>query len=125
MNIWYKLIDIPELFAYHNFICATVSHKHKKKEAIMAIPLPRITARMDADTQGLLTRAAALSGMPSMNAFVVNAAVEKARQIIAQDQVLRLSENDAEMLIKALNQPPVVNTKLQAAAARYESMNQS
>jgi uncharacterized protein (DUF1778 family) len=91
----------------------------------MAIPLPRITARMDADTQGLLTRAAALSGMPSMNAFVVNAAVEKARQIIAQDQVLRLSENDAEMLIKALNQPPVVNTKLQAAAARYESMNQS
>lgn len=91
----------------------------------MAIPLPRITARMDADTQDLLTRAAALSGMPSMNAFVVNAAVEKARQIIAQDQVLRLSENDAEMLIKALNHPPVVNTKLQAAAARYESMNQS
>ncbi|MCF8077210.1 MAG: DUF1778 domain-containing protein [Desulfotignum sp.] len=91
----------------------------------MANPLPRITTRMDADTQALLTRAAALSGMPSMNAFVVNAAVEKARQIIAQDQVLRLSENDAEMLIKALNQPPVVNTKLQAAAARYESMNQS
>lgn len=91
----------------------------------MAIPLPRITARMDADTQALLTRAAALSGMPSMNAFVVNAAVEKARQIIAQDQVLRLSETDAEMLIKALNQPPVVNTKLQTAAARYESMNQS
>jgi uncharacterized protein (DUF1778 family) len=29
------------------------------------------------------------------------------------------------MLIKALNQPPVVNAKLQAAAARYESMNQS
>jgi uncharacterized protein (DUF1778 family) len=80
---------------------------------------------MDADTQALLTRAAALSGMPSMNAFVVNAAVEKARQIIAQDQVLRLSETDAEMLIKALNQPPVVNTKLQTAAARYESMNQS
>ncbi|MFO7753079.1 MAG: DUF1778 domain-containing protein [Desulfobacteraceae bacterium] len=91
----------------------------------MTISLPRITARMDADTQSLLTRAAALSGMPSMNAFVVNAAVEKARQIIAQDQVLRLSENDAEMLIKTLNQPPVVNTKLQAAAARYESMNQS
>jgi uncharacterized protein (DUF1778 family) len=91
----------------------------------MAITLPRITARMDADTQSLLTRAAALAGMPSLNAFVVNAAVEKARQIIAQDQVLRLSENDAEMLIKALNQPPVVNAKLQAAAARYESMNQS
>ena len=91
----------------------------------MPITLPRITARMDADTQSLLIRAAALAGMPSMNAFVINAAVEKAQQIIAQDQLLRLSENDAEMLIKALNKPPVVNTKLQAAAVRYESMNQS
>ncbi len=43
----------------------------------MTATLPRITARVDADTQTLLTRAAALSGMPSMNAFVVNAAVEK------------------------------------------------
>jgi uncharacterized protein (DUF1778 family) len=77
--------------------------------------LPRITARVDAATQTLLTRAAALSGMPSMNAFVVNAAVEKAREIIARDQVIKLGDADTAMLIKALDQPPVINAKLQAA----------
>jgi uncharacterized protein (DUF1778 family) len=93
----------------------------QKKEAVMAATLPRITARVDADTQILLTRAAALSGMPSLNAFVVNAAVEKAREIIARDQVIKLSETDTAMLIKALDQPPVVNAKLQTAAARYDN----
>ncbi|MFO7990008.1 MAG: DUF1778 domain-containing protein [Thermodesulfobacteriota bacterium] len=91
----------------------------------MAATLPRITARVDADTQILLTRAAALSGMPSLNAFVVNAAVEKAREIIARDQVIKLSEADTAMLIKALDQPPVVNAKLQSAAARYEGFSPS
>lgn len=91
----------------------------------MATTLPRITARVDADTQTLLSRAAALSGMPSMNAFVVNAAVEKAREIIARDQVITLSEADTAMLVNALDQPSVVNAALQAAAARYESKTPS
>ena len=91
----------------------------------MAATLPRITARVDADTQILLTRAAALSGMPSLNAFVVNAAVEKAREIIARDQVIKLREADTAMLIKALDQPPAVTAKLQAAAARYERFSPS
>ncbi len=91
----------------------------------MATTLPRITARVDADTQTLLSRAAALSGMPSMNAFVINAAVEKAREIIARDQVITLSEADTAMLVNALDQPPVVNATLQAAVARYESKTPS
>jgi uncharacterized protein (DUF1778 family) len=107
-------------------MCVPLWHKKiQKKEPFMATTLPRITARVDADTQALLTRAAALSGMSSMNAFVVNAAVEKAREIIARDQVIQLSETDTAMLIKALDQPPAVNTKLQAAAARYEQKTSS
>ncbi len=47
----------------------------------MATTLPRITARVDADTQSLLNKAAALAGMPSINSFVLSAAVEKAKQI--------------------------------------------
>ncbi|EMQ60432.1 DUF1778 domain-containing protein, partial [Vibrio cholerae] len=48
----------------------------------MATTLPRITARVDVDTQDLLTKAAALAGMSSINSFVLNAAIEKAKQVI-------------------------------------------
>lgn len=46
-------------------------------ENIMAVSLPRITARVDADTQDWLTKAAAFTGMSSLNSFVLNAAIEK------------------------------------------------
>jgi uncharacterized protein (DUF1778 family) len=61
----------------------------------MASALPRITARIDKEIQELLNKAAALSGIKSINAFVVSAAVEKARTIIAQEERLRLSEEEA------------------------------
>jgi uncharacterized protein (DUF1778 family) len=86
----------------------------------MATTLPRITARVDVDTQNLLNKAATLAGMSSVNSFVVSAAVEKAKQIIERDQILKLSRNDAKMLIEALDRPAFVNTKLKSAVKRYE-----
>ncbi|RVU84779.1 DUF1778 domain-containing protein [Leucothrix sargassi] len=90
----------------------------------MATTLPRITARVDSDTQHLLTKAAAIAGMPSINSFVLNAAVEKARKIIEREQVLKLSEADAMMFVEALDKPATVNLNLQAAAAKYETQTQ-
>jgi uncharacterized protein (DUF1778 family) len=87
--------------------------------------LPRITARVDVDTQNLLSQAAAIAGMPSLNAFVVSAAIEKAQQIIERDQILKLSQRDAMMLIEALDAPAKVHTRLQQAARRYDSKTQS
>ena len=86
----------------------------------MATTLPRITARVDIDTQNLLTKAAALAGMSSINSFVLNAAIEKAKQVIEREQTLKLSQADAMLLMDALDQPATVNTKLKAAASRYE-----
>jgi len=48
----------------------------------MATTLPRITARVDVETQELLTKAAAIAGMSSINSFVLSAAIEKAKQVI-------------------------------------------
>ncbi|CCE23444.1 type II toxin-antitoxin system TacA family antitoxin [Methylotuvimicrobium alcaliphilum] len=90
----------------------------------MATILPRITARVDIDTQDLLTRAAAISGMPSINSFVLSAAVEKAKQIIEQDKALKLTEHDAMLLMDALDKPATANSNLKAAAARYENTTQ-
>ena len=87
----------------------------------MATTLPRITARVDAETQDLLTKAAALAGMSSLNSFVLNAAIEKARQVIEREQVLKLSRADAVLLMEALDNPATVNAKLKSAAERYEN----
>lgn len=90
----------------------------------MATTLPRITARVDVDTQDLLTKAAALAGMSSINSFVFNAAIEKAKQVIEREQALKLSQADAVLLMEALDNPAVVNAKLKLASERYESKTQ-
>ena len=90
----------------------------------MATSLPRITARVDIDTQQLLSKATALAGMSSINSFVLSAAVEKAKQVIEREQVLKLSQHDAIMLMEALDKPPTTNAKLKKAASRYQSKTQ-
>ncbi|EGR1133840.1 DUF1778 domain-containing protein [Vibrio cholerae] len=90
----------------------------------MATTLPRITARVDVDTQDLLTKAAALAGMSSINSFVLNAAIEKAKQVIEREQALKLSQADAVLLMEALDNPAVANAKLKLASEHYESKTQ-
>lgn len=90
----------------------------------MAATLTSITINVDAETQDLLTQAAALAGMSSLSSFVLNAAIEKARQVIESEQVLKLSRTDAVMLMDALDNPATVNAKLKSAAERYENKTQ-
>lgn len=88
---------------------------------IVASSLPRITARVDADTQTLLSKATALAGMTSINSFVLSAAIDKAKQILERETVLKLSEQDALLLIDALDSPAKVHPKLKAAAEKYNN----
>ena len=90
----------------------------------MATTLPRITARVDVDTQELLNKATAIAGMSSINSFVLSAAVEKAKKIIEREQALKLSQADAILLMEALDRPAIENSKLKAAAQRYDSKAQ-
>lgn len=90
----------------------------------MATTLPRITARVDADTQDLLTKAAAIAGMSSINSFVLSAAIEKAKQVIEREHVLKLSQADAMLLMEALECPATQNAKLKSASERYQSKSQ-
>lgn len=85
---------------------------------------PRITTRVDFDTQNLLSQAAAISGISSINSFVLSAAIEKAKKIIESDQKLKLGKRDAIALVDVLDAQPKVNTRLQQAAQRYESKKQ-
>ncbi len=91
----------------------------------MATTPPRITARVDADTQNLLSQAAAIAGMSSINAFVLSAAIEKAKSIMERERALRLSERDARRLADALDAPAKPNRRLQQAAERYPDKTQA
>ncbi|GEM80826.1 type II toxin-antitoxin system TacA family antitoxin [Vibrio superstes] len=87
----------------------------------MASITPRITVQVDVDTQNFLTKAAAVAGMPSINAFVLSAAIEKAKQVIEREQALKLSQANAMLLMDALDRPAKSNAKLKAASDRYEN----
>jgi uncharacterized protein (DUF1778 family) len=85
--------------------------------------LPRITARIDINTQSLLLQAAAVTGMSSLNQFVLNAAIEKAKNILRQEQTLSLSAKDAQQLISALDAESQANPRLQLAVKRYRQQS--
>ncbi|MCP4701292.1 MAG: DUF1778 domain-containing protein [Gammaproteobacteria bacterium] len=91
----------------------------------MTTSQPRITARVDAETQDLLSQAAAIAGLPSINAFVLSAAVEKAKRIMERERSLKLSQDDAMRLVEALDRPAKPNVNLQEAAKHYKSKIQS
>lgn len=87
----------------------------------MTASSPRITARVSAETQELLSKAAALVGISSINSFVLNAAIEKAKQIMADEELLSLSKEDAQLFIEALDRPAKPNRRLDKAFKAYET----
>ncbi len=86
----------------------------------MTTTSPRITARVSLDTQELLSRAAALTGISSINSFVLNAAIEKAHNIIRVENALSLSKEDSLLFIDAIEKPAKVNIKLSEAFATHK-----
>ena len=72
----------------------------------------------------MLAKAAAISGISSINSFVLNAAIEKAKKIIDEESVLILNQQDAEMLVQVLDKPAHINNRLEKAAQIYENNNQ-
>ena len=81
----------------------------------MTTASPRITARVSVDTQALLSKAAALTGISSINSFVLSAAIEKATKIMEREETLTLSKQDALLFVEALDAPAVPNKKLSEA----------
>jgi uncharacterized protein (DUF1778 family) len=80
----------------------------------------RITARVPKGVRDRLEEAAELSGA-TLNQFLVQAAIEKADQVLEREKVTMLSARDAEWLLNLLDQPPrPPNAKLQGALDDYQ-----
>jgi uncharacterized protein (DUF1778 family) len=79
----------------------------------------RITARVPPSVQETLELAAELVGA-TVNQFVVQVALREAEHVIEQERVIRLSKQDAETFLQALDNPPPPNDKLEAALRNYD-----
>jgi len=79
---------------------------------------PRITARVDEDTKELLLKASKLSGEPSINAFVLSSAVQRAKEILKREQVLEISQKDLTLLLDSLDKSSK-DDRLQKAYKNY------
>lgn len=108
-------IDTQILFLYNTQYTNQNGYKLK-----MSTSLPRITTRVDEDTQALLSEAAAIAGISSINSFVLNAAIEKAKTLINDQHTLKLSVNDAKLLLDALDNTPEPNVHLMNAVKKYQ-----
>ncbi len=79
----------------------------------------RITARVSEQVKSTLNTAADLMGA-TLNQFLIQAALEKAENIIEKDKVIHLSNQDAEIFFSSLENPPQPNRKLKNAFDNYK-----
>lgn len=75
-------------------------------------PAPRITTRIDRETQEILKEAMRISGVPSINSFVLQSALKEAKLLIEKERLIRLDEEASKRLMQALDNPPAPNAKL-------------
>lgn len=78
----------------------------------------RVTARIPASVQETLQKAAELSGA-TLNQFMVQAALKEAKKIIEDEGIIVLSEIDADKVFNLIENPPVANENLKAAAKKH------
>jgi len=79
----------------------------------------RITARVSEQVKNTLSSAAEIMGA-TLNQFLIQAALEKAENIIEKEKVIYLSKKDAEVFFSSLENPPKPNKKLKNAFANYK-----
>lgn len=79
----------------------------------------RLVARTSTEIQEIIQRAADYSGA-TLSQFLIESAMEKARNVIERTETLHLSMAGADALFAALENPPKANEKLLKAAQRYK-----
>lgn len=79
----------------------------------------RLVARASAEIQEFIQRAADYSGS-TLSQFLIESAIDKARDVIEQTETLYVSMVGANALISALDNPPKVNNKLLKATRGYK-----
>ena len=78
----------------------------------------RIDLRTSPEIKKLIIRAASTAGM-SVSAFLLGTAQERARQILAESEMITLTSRDWNAFVQALDNADKRRPKLSAAMKRY------
>ena len=84
----------------------------------------RITARVPHATRSVIERAAAIYGT-TINQFIVQAAVERANEVLQSTEAINLSARDATIFLNALAKPPRPNEILLEAVCTHARLVES
>jgi uncharacterized protein (DUF1778 family) len=79
----------------------------------------RITARLPRSTRSIIERAAAIYGA-TINQFIVQAAVERANEVLKNTETVKLSSRDAQIFMDALANPPKPDDNLLNAVRAHD-----
>lgn len=78
----------------------------------------RINVRLSPDAHEMLRAAASLQ-QQDLTSFVLGAAMERARAVLAEDRILRLTPHEVNQLEKALDSEPEIVPQLRAFLQRF------
>lgn len=81
----------------------------------------RLVARTSTEIQEIIQRAADYCGS-TVSQFLIESAMDKARNVIERTETLHLSMAGADALLAALDNPPKASKKLLKAAQGYKDV---
>ena len=79
----------------------------------------RVSARVPAHVYNTLAQAADLLGA-TLNQFLVQSALEKAKTVIENERLIRMTTRSAKTFFDAVENPPAPNKKLKDAIKAYK-----
>lgn len=71
----------------------------------------RIVSRIPRSNRLIIEKAAAVYGA-TLNQFIVQTVLDRAGEILEREELLKLSLNDSQLFLEALDNPPLPNKKL-------------
>jgi uncharacterized protein (DUF1778 family) len=98
-----------------------MSHAPIVKRRLTHHKSERFEARVSAELKKLFQEAANLHGM-TMTDFVIRSAQEAAKRTVQEQEIMRLSEQDRNVFVSALLNPPEPSPRLRAAVKHYKKV---
>jgi len=87
----------------------------------MVAKTERISVRVPENIHTLLNRAAGALGS-SMNQFVLQTAIDRAKQVVEDENIIRLSGESSQLFFEAMENPPAPNARLRAAVLASQTL---
>lgn len=78
----------------------------------------RVVSRVPRANRAIIEKAAAVYGA-TINQFMIQAALDRASQILEREEMLRLSEEDAQLFLNALENPAEPSNALVEALRQH------